>query len=185
MKNYITILLISVLFSHSVWSQENETTVEESLASIHIGLLGTWLTYEKAIGDQFTINGQLGLEGGFLGGSGEFNYIFTPTVTLEPRWYYNLNKRKSKGKNTVNNGGDYFAIELTHVPNLFTINSLDNEVVVQPHFYVLPKWGLRRAIGKRFSFEFAVGYGAYLADDNVSGQFGLDLKFGYIFYKKK
>jgi hypothetical protein len=137
------------------------------------------------MGNQFTLNGQFSVEGGFFGSSNNFNYIFVPSFNLEPRWYYNLNRRMNKGKKTLNNGSNYVSIEFSYVPNWFSINSLDNIVIVQPHYYVIPKWGLRRTIGNRFSFEFAMGYGAYLTAGEISGQFGLDLRFGYVFYKNK
>ncbi len=185
MKKSIILLLITVLIAHLVKAQDNDSTVEKGLASIHVGLLGTWITYEKAIGEHITLNGQFSVEGGFFGSSNNFNYIFIPSFTLEPRWYYNFNKRMNKGKKTINNAANYIALEFSYIPDWFTINNVDNIVVVYPHFYVIPKWGLRRIIGERFSFEFAAGYGAYLTGGEIYGQFGLDLKFGYIFYKRK
>ncbi len=191
MKKYITILFISVLLSHSVWAQENEATVEKGLASVHVGLLGTWLTYEKALSDKFALNGQLGLEGGFSSGasrfpstSASFLYIFTPTITVEPRFYYDFSRRSRKGKKTLNNSANYFAFAATYMPGLFSVSNAE-VTKVEPFVSFVPMIGLRRTLGKRFSFEFAVGYGAFIAESEVSGGLDLDLRFGYVFYKRK
>lgn len=182
MQKGITVLAILILMSQIAFAQDDQKALEKSLASIDIGLLGSWLTYEKSIGNQLTINTQLGMEGGFFGGTGDFNYIFTPTITVEPRFYYNFNKRVRKGKKTVNNSANYLTLSGTYVPGLFAITNEDVEANTQLN--LVPMWGLRRTIGKRVNFEFAVGYGIAFIEQETIGQFGLDLRVGYFFYKK-
>ncbi len=184
MKNIIAILFIAVFVSHAICAQGNESNVENGLASIHVGFLGSWLTYEHAVGKQFTVNSQLGLEGGFAAGSNDFLYIFTPTITIEPRFYYNFNKRIRKGKKTFNNSTNYLTIAAFYAPSLFSISN-ENVGKVDSRFSLVPMLGIRRAIGERFSFEFALGYGVGFSAQETVGFLDLDLRFGYVFYKRE
>ncbi len=191
MRYIISILFLSVLFIHSVAAQESETTVEEGLASIHVGIFGSWLAYEQAIGSQFTINSQLGLEGGFAIGSSRlssqtsnFLYILTPTLTIEPRFYYNSSKRMRKGKKTFNNSTNYVTLAAFYAPSSFSISNEDVGKQ-ETRFSLVPMLGMRRAIGERFSFEFALGYGIGFSEQETVGFLDLDLRFGYVFYKRK
>lgn len=191
MKKSITILIISVLLAHSLKAQKNESLVEKGLASIHVGLFGSWLTYEKAIGKQFTLNSQLGLEGGFSIGSNSFAsstsnflYILTPSLTLEPRFYYNFSKRMRKGKKTFNNSTNYITLAAFYAPSSFSISN-DDVGKQETRFSLVPMLGMRRAIGERFSFEFALGYGVGFSEQETVGFLDLDLRLGYIFYNTK
>jgi len=182
MKRGITVLLFSILVSQICIAQDDQKSLEEGLASINIGAIGAWIDYEKPISNQLTISTQLGMEGGFFGGGGDFNYVLTPTISVEPRFYYNFNKRARKGKKTINNSANYIKLDAAYAPGLFTFSNENVEVNTQLN--LIPMWGLRRAIGKRLNFEFAVGYGIAFIDQGTIGQFGLDLRVGYFFYKK-
>ena len=178
----LLVLAFTVFFTQWALAQEQKASLEKGLASVDIGFLGSWLTYERQVGDQLTLNTQLGLEGGFFGGGGEFNYAFTPTVSVEPRFYYNFSKRVAKQKKTINNSANYLTITGTYIPGLFTVT--DDDVEAEAAFNLIPKWGVRRTLGKQFKFDFAVGYGVAFRQNETAGQLGLDLKIGYIFYKK-
>jgi len=176
------ILALTLILTQLAFAQEQKESLEKGLASIDIGFLGSWLTYETQVSNQLTLNTQLGLEGGFFGGGGDFNYAFTPTISVEPRFYYNFNKRVVKKKKTINNSANYLTITGTYIPGLFTVTN--DDVEADAAFNLIPKWGLRRTIGKNFKFDFAVGYGVAFREYETTGQFGLDLRIGYIFYKK-
>jgi len=177
-------ILLAILFFSSSWvmAQENSTALQKGLASFDVGFLGSWLSYEKPLGKQWAFNSQLGMEGGFSGGGGDFDYVFTPTITVEPRFYYNLHKRVNKGRKTMNNSADYLTLAGGYVPALFAVTNEDVELI--PQFTLIPKWGLRRTIGQRFKFEFAAGYGLAIREQEAVGQLDLDLNFGYFFFRK-
>lgn len=180
MKN-VLLLITAISISGAVFAQHTASSLEKELASIDVGFIGTWITYERKVGEQFTVNTQLGLGGGFFGGGGEFNYAFTPSVAVEPRFYYNFNKRVAKEKRTINNSANYFALDGTFIPDLFTIT--DDEIDIVRSFTLVPKWGLRRSMGKRFKFDFAIGYGVAFRENRTDDQFGLDVRIGYVFYR--
>lgn len=75
-------------------------------------------------------------------------------LNIEPRWYYGYLKRMQRNQITKNNSSDFLSVSLlaTHP---FTFVKMKNATMLT----LLPKWGLRRAIGHHFIFELALGYG--------------------------
>ncbi len=170
------IILSGLLFAVCSYSQvENNGT--EDLFGFKIGAVGAWINYEKSLTKKFTLNGEIGYEGGFLKGTdNDLDYIFTSTISLEPKYYYNILNRKSKNKNINKNAANYFGSEFCYVPNWLTSTNR-NGVEVQESFLIVPKYGLRRSLSKKLSFEFAFGIGYILnknSSDNIT--YVLDLR---------
>ena len=46
-----------------------------------MGLLGTWLNYERQLAGFLTLNSEIGIAGEF----GKNYYLFVPTLRIEPR----------------------------------------------------------------------------------------------------
>ncbi|MDN3596569.1 hypothetical protein [Zunongwangia endophytica] len=185
MNRIITLFLFLVLGSSIANAQKS--SVEESLFGVQTGFLGIWGYNELRLADQLTLRSEIGFNAGIWGGSSysnTFNYIFTPTITIEPRWYYNLKKRADKGRRTWNNGANFLSLETSLHPDLFTISNHDNVAVTNTIAFI-PKWGIKRNIGQHFGFEIAVGplgYRINLDDTRNSGTTAtLDLKIGYNF----
>ncbi|MDR2147754.1 MAG: hypothetical protein LBE91_14970 [Tannerella sp.] len=96
----------------------------------------------------------------FLGESSELQYA----LIVEQRYYYNMLKRQSKGKNTLNKSANFFSIKSGYILSrvdsydLFTqITGIDK---YNTHtYYGTVNWGLRRAMGKRFYFDGSIGLG--------------------------
>ncbi|MEK6481126.1 hypothetical protein WJR50_26525 [Catalinimonas sp. 4WD22] len=180
----LSILTFTLLFSQILFAQSSTESLEKHLTSVDVGFLGAWINHERQIGEQFTLNANLGFDGGLYGGGGEFNYLFVPSISVEPRFYYNFNKRVSKGKRTMNNSANYLTIATTFFPKLIEITNDRNngrEIITRATF--IPEWGIRRSIGNRFKFDFAVGYGLAIEEDGVAGQPALSLSFGYVIVK--
>jgi len=174
------LLLVVIAFSTSVFSQEKATDKWSAKA----GLIGAWLGYEKAITSDITINGEIGYEGGLFYSSwanNDVNYVFTTTLSLEGRYYYNFNRRIEKNKNTMNNAANYLAFETTFTPDWGTSSSADNINVLRT-FSVIPKYGFRRNLADKINFEFAAGPGYQWVEKGDGGViFGLDVRFGFVF----
>ncbi|MFN2440868.1 MAG: hypothetical protein ABR503_16810, partial [Chitinophagaceae bacterium] len=66
------------------------------------------------------------------------------------------------------------------ISNLFTISNVSG-LGVERIVSLIPQWGIKRTVGKRMKFEFALGYGvAHSFDESkTEGSLGLDLRFGY------
>ncbi|MDF9797722.1 hypothetical protein OKW21_002985 [Catalinimonas alkaloidigena] len=181
----LSVLAFALLFSHMMLAQSGSESLERHLTSVDIGFLGAWINHERQLGEQLIINANLGFEGVLYGGGGEFNYLFVPAISVEPRFYYNFNRRVSKGKRTINNSAEYLTISTTFYPDLFDISN-ENEprsVSLNEGVSFIPKWGTRRALGEHFKFDFSVGYGISVYEGDIDGRLGLDLSVGYIFGK--
>lgn len=164
MKKFL-ILLILVGLTFSAKSQN--ASVEKSVTGIQTGFLGIWVHREMKLSNPIALRAEIGMDFGFW--SGDFypksGYAFTPVMTLEPRWYYDLNKRFRKSKNISGNCGNFLTLQIRYYPRWFTIsNYKDTKAISQISF--IPTWGIRRTIGRHFTYEAGIGYG-----------------YAYVFYK--
>jgi len=173
------VILLTLLFtSISVFSQSNEKKTTD-IMSIKAGLIGGWFSYEKSISDKFTLNGEIGYEGGFFKGNNNVNYAFTTVLNIESRYYYNLNKRIKNNKNTSNNAANYLSGSLFLVPNWFTSSDNDN-LSINKSFGIITKYGIKRNISNNLSFEFAFGIGYSWGENNNNGFIpAFDLNIGF------
>ncbi|NLN34065.1 MAG: hypothetical protein GX159_10790 [Flavobacteriaceae bacterium] len=175
-----TLLFLLLIIGITSYSQEKATDV----FSAKLGLIGAWVGYEKALSPDFTINGEIGYEGGFFYSSwvsDRVNYVFTTTFSLEGRYYYNFNRRIEKGKNTMNNAANFLAVETDFTPGWATSSSVDNIYVLRT-FTVSSKYGFRRNLSNRFNFELATGPGYQWAEGGSEGVIlALDVRFGFVF----
>ena len=112
----------------------------------------------------------------------------TPVFTVEPRWYYNLQKRNLKSKSTKNNSGNFIGIKTSFNPDWFVISNYEG-IKIGNQVSVIPKWGIRRNLGSHFNFEagFGIGYRYYFKqsieyyDDETGPTADLHLRIGFQF----
>lgn len=192
MKIVVFIVVFLSLFSLSqAFSQQ-----VESLHSLQLGYPGARYSYEHALGNQFTINIEAGINIGWQKSnintgiapfdldqnnnqSKEYNKIsteinFSPIILFEPRIYYNV-KTRHKYDSFTNNSASFFCI--SSGINLDSFSFRNNT----PNFFIVPKWGFRRAMVKHFIFEAKIGGGIKLRNGLTQFEPGLDIKFGYVF----
>lgn len=169
------IFLITMALMSSLQSLHAQEGLKENF-NIKVGVLGCWVAYEKPLSDAFLLNAEIGYTGGILNSE----LIFTSTIALEPRYYYNINKRIKKDKNIEHNSANYFALQLSYVPDILTVTK--NNINVVKTFGLVPTYGLRRNIsgGFNFDFEFGVGYlwSKELENEVTSNLF---IGFSYVF----
>ncbi|WP_394758600.1 hypothetical protein [Flavobacterium sp.] len=187
MKKNIGILILLVFQTN--YSQD--ISLEKSLFNVQTGILGIWGSNEVRLTNSIALRSEIGLEAGFFGGEvrDKNTFLLAPVIALEPRWYYNLEKRASKSKNIKNNGVSFVTAALNYYPDWFVISNNSN-VIVYDQITIIPKWGIRRNIAdSKFNYELGVGLGyrqtflkkyGYL--DN-KGETALDLhiRIGYAF----
>lgn len=109
----------------------------------------------------------------------------TPVISVEPRWYYNLEKRLSKSKSISGNSGNFVSLQTSYHPDWFVISNYDNLKTFNL-ITIIPTWGIKRNIGKHFTYEtsIGVGYGYQFRGeyDDVNGiAIDLNLRIGYRF----
>ena len=82
----------------------------------------------------------------------------TPVISVEPRWYYNLEKRLSKSKSISGNSGNFVSLQTSYHPDWFVISNYDNLKTFNL-ITIIPTWGIKRNIGKHFTYETSIGVG--------------------------
>ena len=170
MKIVVFIVVFFSLFSLSSGFAQQV----ESLHSIKLGYPGAAYSYEHALGKQFSINLEAGMNLSWQTSNNNTEIIFSPVLKLEPRLYYSV-KRRFEIDRFTNNSASFFSISSGVFFDSFSFRNNT------PNLFLEPKWGFRRSIGNHFIFETQIGGG--LKFRHGSSQFipGLDLKFGYVF----
>ena len=182
MKKIITFIFLSL----SIFCNAQNVSVEKSVFGIQAGL-GIWVHNESRLSNTIALRSELGLGGAIWGGSiyDEVGFSLSPVLTLEPRFYYNLNKRNSKSKNITNNSGNFISLQTTFYPDWFVISNYEYESLISG-ISIIPTWGIRRNIGVHFNYEAGVGIGynyiftkAY--NNESEAEVNLHLRIGYVF----
>jgi hypothetical protein len=162
MKNYLVIGLVLISF---LAKAQEEASVEKNLYGVQLGIVSTSFYYETKLDRKITLRTEASLE--YVSTTKEYNdpsiqdetiSQFSPYLTLEPRWYYGLDRRKRLEKNIKNNSSNYISLRTSYAFNnapLFKNGDFD----IVPAFYIIPKFGIRRVFAKHFNYEFSGGVG--------------------------
>jgi len=187
MKKYLFIICISTISLIS-FAQQQQASLTESTMGLQIGTFGIWVYNEAKITNSLALRSDLGLDGYITSEDINFNNMyFIPSASIEPRWYYNLKKRVRESKRIDSNSGDFISLKLIYNPNIFTISKNNNiNILFNSMFSIIPTWGFRRAIGRNFNFETALGpgyrYGFSSSTKNTSGFiYYVNLRIGFVF----
>ena len=182
--------MMLILCGLAIITKGQEISVEKSIYGIQTGFLGVWVHNESRLTNEISLRSEIGFDSGIFGGSfyDKTGFLMTPVITLEPKWYYNLEKRNSKSKNIKNNSGNFIGLKTSYNPDWFVISNYDNIRVVN-QISIIPKWGIRRNIGNHFNFEAGIGLGyryifaksaGYLTNESEA-TLDLHLRIGYTF----
>jgi hypothetical protein len=175
-----------VLFAGFVLiAKAQEVSVEKSVFGIQTGIFGVWVQNEMRMSNMFALRSEVGFDSGIWGGSyyDKVGFLMTPVLTLEPRFYYNLNKRNFKSKRIENNTGNFLSVKISYHPNWFVISNETNFYILDD-LSIIPTWGIRRNIGKHFNYEVGGGVGyQYIFDEYYGSRVALHLhlRIGYTF----
>lgn len=184
------ILIVLILCGIVITSKGQDYSLEKSTYGIQTGILGVWVHGEHKLTKSVSLRSEIGFDSGLFGGSfyDKTGFFFTPNLSMEPRWYYNLGRRIAKSKNISNNSGNFIGLKFTYNPDWFMISNYDNLKIIN-QISIIPKWGIRRVYWNHFSFETGIGIGyryifaksaGYL--ENVSETaIDLHLRIGYTF----
>lgn len=179
---FVSIFAIS--FSSFSQSTNQEPSVEKSFFGVQAGLFGAYVYNESKLSNDIALRTELGMSMGLWDGTfyPKTGILFTPTISVEPRYYYNLKRRVKNGKNILNNSANFFSLKTSYNPDLFVISNYDN-ISVNNHITIIPSYGFRRNLGKNFEYEFTAGYG-YGYDFKLKdggGLLNLGFRIGYRF----
>jgi len=194
LKPLILGVILCSLFS--VNAQDQQTLaggVEKCIFTVQTGAVGVWISNEVRLGNEFALRTEIGLDAYVFtaknaAGREIKDNVMLPSISFEPRWYYNIEKRAGKGKNITNNSADFVTLAVEYLSGGMAISKdlpLDTPEIIT----FIPKWGMRRSIaGSNFNYELGggVGYQVYVAnaDDMENSSdvaFDLHLRIGYTF----
>lgn len=147
--------------------------VEKTFFSIQTGLAGIWINNETKLSNSIALRSEIGIEHDFFVGDqyDGVGFILQSVLTLEPRYYYNLKKRNSRGKKTSKNSGNYLSLKTSYHPDWFVLN-LDENITKTADLSIIPTWGIKRQIGSNFTYEAGLGLGyriVYLKPNYYNG----------------
>lgn len=171
-------------------AKSQNASVEKSTSGIQLGVLGTWFYNEAKLSDKISLRSELGLDAGIFGimHRYEVGYILIPDITVEPRYYYNLNKRVTKSKSIAGNSGNFVSLKTSYYPDWFVITK-NKTLRPYNHISVIPTWGMKRNVGNHFTFETGIGIGyryyftksVGFAENELDRTLNLHLRIGYYF----
>ncbi|MGB7786036.1 MAG: hypothetical protein WBL27_08050 [Salinimicrobium sp.] len=192
MQRNFYIFLFFLFVTHYSWTQEQEM-VDESIYGLQIGMLGVWAHNELRLHGNTSLRTEVGFDTGLFSSNADYSgtdvgVVFIPSISLEPRFYYNLRKRINKGKNITKNSGNFIALRLNYRPDWFTLSNVDNTSVAD-NIAIIPKWGIKRTFWNHLTYELGagVGYRKYFLKQygymENPGETALDLhiRLGYTF----
>lgn len=166
--NKFTITIFAFILTISMCAQD--ASVEKSVFGVQTGLVGLWVHNEVKLSNSIALRSELGVELGYYDNNitNTSGILIAPSIAIEPRWYYNLNKRQNKSKRIDGNSGNFIALKTTYHPDLLLYSSNDN-VTLASDLSIVPTWGIRRNIGNHFNYEaaFGVGYLHIFKEQNV------------------
>lgn len=182
LSKIITLLFVLTFGTKSI--SQNKGTLEKSIFGAETGFLGFWANNETRLISNLSLKSELGLDAGFFGGASDtkIGTVLVPVITLEPRYYYNIEKRARNNKTTSNNSANFIALNLKYQPDLFVVSNSDVDAIT--NISIIPKWGIRRNLGNHFHYEtgFGFGYRYFLEKiNNEKGEIAVDLhlRIGY------
>jgi len=174
----------------SILCNAQDVSVDKTVFGIQTGFLGIWIHNESKLSKELVLRSELGFDSGIWGRDyyNKIGFLMTPVITLEPRFYYNLNKRNAKSKDITKNSGNYFSLQTGYHPNWFVISNY-KDVSIISDISIIPSWGIRRNLGMHFNYEIGIGFGYRYIFAKAAGYFSdksevagnLILRFGYVF----
>lgn len=192
-KSIIFFTLLACKFLWSFGQDPKSDSTLSSLITLDLGGQGIGLSYVPRLSNKITADISAGVGGGYDIGEGflEINYAYPAFYfSLTPKYFYNRQKRLDKGKEMLLNSGNYVGLRLKYVTaSSKTVDVYGNSALVVYRNSILGNlhWGIQRALGQRWLFNFHVGAG-YAQD--IDYNFGtiypaLDFKFSYVFFNSK
>lgn len=100
-----------------------------------------------------------------------------PGASINYRYYYRLDKRAAKNKNTSNNSASYLSMDVASIfPRL---SDKSNQYDYQ--LSITPNWGIQRNVAKTANGEFAIGPSIIINPYETLLGVGLKAGFSFLF----
>ena len=181
------VLFLGIIFSFQLSAQIERARSPFNLINLErhqvkLNLLAPGLSYELGIFKNVSASTSFGLGAA----SYEEGYTFGYAWHTRMRWYHNLERRKSLGKNVSGNSGNYFAA----ARSIFWAPVQLSNSLAPPNDFALGVfggvYGIQRTTKKGFNFNVELG-GGYFNGDGVENGYGalFSFSFGWVATKRK
>jgi hypothetical protein len=194
MKTILVLTLALTTLYANAQDTIQKPLVAKSLNSLQLGLVNLSFNNETRLDRKVVLHSEIGLELGFATRvydnpdiKDETATLVVPYISLEPRWYYSLDRRYKLGRNISGNSANYISFKTSYWSGKTPLVNTGNFDVVSSLNFV-PKYGMRRSFGKNFNYEFSggVGYKYNLASDNCACKksetdYDIQARIGYNF----
>jgi hypothetical protein len=111
--------MVCLFFATKLIVQE-EVSVEKSIFGIQVGTMGIWVNNEIKLANTIALRSEAGFEitnwriGNTFYRRGDRDIYVPLVLTIEPRYYFELKKRHSKGLSIANNSAAFLSIKINH-----------------------------------------------------------------------
>ncbi len=157
-KHFITLLLLTTAL---LSAQEETKPIKVTENLLKVNILYPGIAYEHALGKKTTLYSSLNFIPAYPIENKQLKYwTVAPNIQEEFRYYYNLEKRAKKDKNTIKNTGFYFSLIAKYgLPPLGRYNSYTkiDGLTVAPTcgMQYTHKSGFNMGIGLGFGYNFS------------------------------
>jgi hypothetical protein len=192
MKKVILMAAVAVMTAAGANAQSDDTQkprteTRQSVSHEISPTMGTSVHYgyELPLARRATIIGRVGVYGGGVWGTnfyGDYGYwMIAPSIDIEPRFYYGLDRRAAHGRRTAGNAGSFLALQFKNILPFGYIS--DSRLAIYGATMFSPMWGMRRVWGEHWLFELTAGYslGVGWGNDKIVHSPHLGVSFGYSF----
>ena len=163
--------LFAILFFHVNTIIAQQSTKLQSLHHVDVFLIGASYNYEHAFGSNFTLSPSYSVIPGvytyYIGGNqnSKWGHALYQSLSLDTRWYTNVNKRVKRGKSVENNSANFVSLLVEYIPEFSNMK--------YSTYAITPRWGFRSSFNQHFFMEFAIGL-PYIIDRWPSNEWGSD-----------
>jgi Protein of unknown function (DUF3575) len=160
-----TIFIATFIFFSQI-ARSQEASVEKNLYGFQLGLLSASFQYEAKLSRKIALHFETGaalhlyeIKSYNSTVKNKTGTITTPFFSVEPRFYYGIDRRTRLNKNTSHNGSNFMSLNVVYAANDYEIANSNSNYKVVPFLSVIPTYGIRRSFAKNFNYEFLFGLG--------------------------
>ena len=178
----IKFVLLALFSTAAFINAQSDTHVESGIFKINALIPGA--SYELGLGTDTTLNFDVLLIPAARGGTDrDTEFGILPGAQAEFRYFTNMNRRLSKGKNIAGNSGNFVALTNQFFLSKAIIGNFDYGGSFTN--IVALTYGIQRTRPK--GFYWGVSFGPGVAIDEIDTEFSLfvDAKLGWVLTKRK
>ncbi len=163
MKKNFPVFMIVLLMGSMATYLPAEVNGTGKNTVVRVGLLAPSLGFETKLSRSFSLRAMGGIHYSID------DKAFVPWLETGFRYYYNMTRRHKNNKRVENFSADYLGTQSQYV------FSTDN---VSRSFYSGVCWGMQRNIGRRFYYDFSLGFGTLFKNQDTSARGTISFSLG-------